>query len=183
MSMPSSTTMTVQPVTLAPYASASRTPCAPGKAGSRAGWVLMIRPPNRSRNVPPNSFMKPASTTRSGLKTATVSAMAASQAARSSKSSTDRTDLIAYDLTTGNERWRRANVPQNYLWPWHVADDTLFSMWWNLEARSTSDGTLKWSTDYPTGDLPTGPTPRMISIATNSTLAIVTFYQGMLGGD
>ena len=53
--------------------------------------MLMIRPPNRSRNVAPNSFMKPASTTRSGRKTATVSAIAASQAARSSKSLTETT--------------------------------------------------------------------------------------------
>ena len=91
MSMPSSTTMTVHPVTLTPYASASRTPCAPGNDGSSAGWVLTIRPPNRPRNVAPNSFMNPASTTRSGENTATVSAIAASHAARSSKSLTETT--------------------------------------------------------------------------------------------
>ena len=55
---------------------------------------------------------------------------------------TDRTDLIAYDLATGAERWRRPNVADDYTWPWHVAGDTLFTMWWNLEARSTADGSV-----------------------------------------
>ena len=40
VSTPSSTKWTVHPVTCAPYASASRTPWAPGKLGSSAGWVL-----------------------------------------------------------------------------------------------------------------------------------------------
>ena len=96
---------------------------------------------------------------------------------------TDRADLIAYDLSTGAAQWRRPNVPEDYTWPWHVTGDTLFTMWWNLEARSTTDGSIKWQTNYPIGDQPTGPTPRMISIATNTTSAIVTFYVGTLGGD
>ena len=45
---PSSTasvaTCTVQPVTLTPAARASRTACQPLNAGSRAGWVLRMRP-------------------------------------------------------------------------------------------------------------------------------------------
>ena len=41
VSTPASTRRTVQPVTLTPYASASRTPWVPGKAGSSAGWVLI----------------------------------------------------------------------------------------------------------------------------------------------
>ena len=43
VSMPASTRWTVQPVTRTPYASASRTACAPGKAGSSAGWVFSDR--------------------------------------------------------------------------------------------------------------------------------------------
>ena len=35
----------VAPVTLTPCASASRTPCMPGNAGSRAGWVLTVPAP------------------------------------------------------------------------------------------------------------------------------------------
>jgi outer membrane protein assembly factor BamB len=96
---------------------------------------------------------------------------------------TDRNDLFAYDLASGAERWRRPNVPEDYSWPWHVADDTLFTMWWNLEARSTEDGSVKWRTDYPNGDEPTGSTPRMMGIVTNTSSAIVAFYAGTLGGD
>ena len=42
----------------------------------------MNRPPNRSRNAGPTSFMNPAETTRSGSNAATDSASARSQAAR-----------------------------------------------------------------------------------------------------
>jgi hypothetical protein len=74
-------------------------------------------------------------------------------------------------------------VPADYSWPWHVVDETLFTMWWNLEARSTDDGAVRWRTNYPTGNEPTGATPRMISIATNTDAVFVTFYRGTLGGD
>ena len=53
-------------MTFTPAASASRTACVPGNAGSSAGWVLISRPPNASRKSGPTSFMKPAETTRSG---------------------------------------------------------------------------------------------------------------------
>ncbi|CAM5687100.1 hypothetical protein SCALM49S_06109 [Streptomyces californicus] len=72
-----------QPVTLTPYASASRTPWAPGKLGSRAGWVLTVRPPKAARNAGPTIFMKPADTTRSGRCSATSAASASSHAPRS----------------------------------------------------------------------------------------------------
>ena len=41
-----------------------------GTTGHSAGWVLTTRPANRPRNSGPTSFMKPASTTRSGSKAA-----------------------------------------------------------------------------------------------------------------
>ena len=66
VSTPASTRCTVAPVTVTPAASASRTACAPGKAGSSAGWVLISRPPNASSTAGPTIFMKPAETTRSG---------------------------------------------------------------------------------------------------------------------
>ena len=49
VSTPASTQWQVHPVTLTPCASASRTPWAPGKLGSRAGWVLIdpVRPEHR----------------------------------------------------------------------------------------------------------------------------------------
>ena len=82
VSTPSSTKWTVQPVTLAPYASASRTPWAPGKLGSSAGWVFTNRPPKRARNSLPTIFMNPADTTRSGSWAETASARAVSHSSR-----------------------------------------------------------------------------------------------------
>ena len=84
VSTPESMRKIVAPVTFTPYASASRGPCMPGKDGSSAGWVLIIRPPNRSRNAGPTSFMNPALITRSGSYPATRSVRPKSQAARSS---------------------------------------------------------------------------------------------------
>src|ERR1700738_276701 len=66
VSVPASTRCTLHPVTLTPYSSASGTACAPGNAGSSAGWVLRMRPMNRERNCGPRIFMKPADTIRSG---------------------------------------------------------------------------------------------------------------------
>ena len=65
-STPSSTMKTVQPVTLTPCASASRTLRVPGNDGSSAGCVFRQRPPKTPRNALPTSFMKPARMTRSG---------------------------------------------------------------------------------------------------------------------
>ena len=93
VSTPSSTKWTVHPVTLAPYASASRTPWAPGKLGSSAGWVLTHRPPNRARNSLPTIFMNPAETTRSGAYAAVASASAASHSSRESWSLTRQTKV------------------------------------------------------------------------------------------
>ncbi len=81
MSTPSSTANKVAPVTFTPWASASATPCMPGKDGSSAGWVLTMV--NRERKDGPTSFMKPALTTRSGSNRATRSTSPAFQAARS----------------------------------------------------------------------------------------------------
>src|SRR5665647_1396231 len=72
VSTPASTTCTVHPVTFTPWARASRTAWAPGNAGSRAGWVLITRPPNRSRKPGPRMRMKPALTTSAGSNTATA---------------------------------------------------------------------------------------------------------------
>ena len=69
--------------TSAPAARASRTACAPGKAGSSAGWVLTSRPPNASSTAGPTIFMNPAETTRSGRCAAIAAASARSHAARS----------------------------------------------------------------------------------------------------
>src|SRR3954468_10172257 len=66
----------------------------PGNAGSRAGWVLIVRPPNRARKSGPTSFMNPALITRSGSYAATRSARAASQPARSDGSTRGWTKVL-----------------------------------------------------------------------------------------
>ena len=67
VSTPSSTTNSVHPVTLTPYARASAGPCMPGKLGSSAGWVLTNRPSKRGQEVGPTSFMNPAEIDQVGL--------------------------------------------------------------------------------------------------------------------
>src|SRR3984893_11339930 len=96
VSVPASTRCTVQPVTLTPYASVAGTACAPGNAGSNAGWVFTTRPANRERKVGPRIFMKPADTTRSGSCAAVASVIAASHALRSVWSPT-RTVYVGTD--------------------------------------------------------------------------------------
>ena len=49
-----STRWTVTPVTATPAASASRTACSPGNAGSSDGWTLRIRPANAARTRGPD---------------------------------------------------------------------------------------------------------------------------------
>src|SRR5581483_7879765 len=65
VSSPSSTTWTVTPVVAAPAASASSIACAPGKAGSREGCTLTMRPGKRRRNERVSRCMYPARTTSS----------------------------------------------------------------------------------------------------------------------
>ena len=92
-------------------------------------------------------------------------------------------NLVGYELAAGTERWRQPVDPAQYLWPRALTGETLLSMWWNLEARSTVDGSLRWSTDYPAGRMPIDDTPRMSSIVTTPTSAIVTFRISASGGD
>ncbi len=56
---------TVHPVSVTPAARASRTPCQPGKAGSRDGWVFRIRPGNAWCTASVMTVPKPAIATRS----------------------------------------------------------------------------------------------------------------------
>src|SRR3954470_16233865 len=83
VSTPPSTKNSVAPATFTPYASASRGPWMPGKAGSSALWVFTYRSPKRFRNSSPTSFRNPAETTRSGRYDATDAVSAASHSVRS----------------------------------------------------------------------------------------------------
>lgn len=93
----------------------------------------------------------------------------------------DGGNIVAYGLLNGAERWTTPMV--DYSWPWLADGDTVFAMWHNLEARSTIDGSVVWATSYPTDPVPTGPTPRMVSIAASQTAVYVSFTSGATGGD
>src|SRR5699024_1053326 len=86
VSTPVSTRWMVPPVSFTPWASASRTPCAPGNDGRSAGWVLMIRLENASTKLGPRMRMNPADTTQSGPSSATARRSCSFQACRSAKS-------------------------------------------------------------------------------------------------
>jgi outer membrane protein assembly factor BamB len=94
----------------------------------------------------------------------------------------DGDHLVAYELESGSVRWSQPQDPQQLTQPWLVDGTTLFTMWWNLEARSTDDGTIAWHTDYPTKEEYVAG-PRMISAASNGEMVAVGFASGSLGGD
>jgi outer membrane protein assembly factor BamB len=73
-------------------------------------------------------------------------------------------DVVAYELDDGSERWRQPFDGSRNSWPYHAAGGIVFAMWSNLDARSTADGSLLWSTNYPLVD-----EPRMTGIASDDT--------------
>ena len=117
VSTPSSTRCTVTPESFTPYASASATACAPGNAGSSAGWVLTTRCGKRPRKPGPRMRMKPASTTRSGSCAATASASAVFHAARSGLSAS------AHGDTPGHRRRGPARSARDAGWSDADGDD------------------------------------------------------------
>ena len=94
----------------------------------------------------------------------------------------DGNEMVAYEVKSGTVRWRQPQDPVQLTWPWHATEDTLFTMWWNLEARGTDTGALRWATGYPT-KAGAVDGPRMVSIASNSDVVAVGFASGTLGGD
>jgi outer membrane protein assembly factor BamB len=90
-------------------------------------------------------------------------------------------DLVAYEVATGDVRWRR-NLSEP-LGPWHVIhDDRLLAMWNNLEVVATDDGTVRWRTEYPKPL--SGPIyPRMMGGLANSKSVFVSFTSVASGGD
>jgi hypothetical protein len=60
--------------------------------------------------------------------------------------------------------------------------DTLFTMWWNLEARAADTGEVRWHTDYATASSPTDG-ERMVTATMNDTDVFVGFTSGSTGGD
>lgn len=97
--------------------------------------------------------------------------------------------LVAYELQTGDERWG-VDVRDPYgegAWPFHVAGQRLFTLWYELQVRSTVDGSVLWQTDYvqpPTQSGTAIPTPaRITGVRANADAVFITFSTEASGGD
>jgi outer membrane protein assembly factor BamB len=76
--------------------------------------------------------------------------------------------VVAYELADGAERWRRPFDGIRNSWPYVAEGGIVFAMWSNLDALSTTDGSLLWSTDYAPVDF-----PRMTGIAADEAAVFV----------
>jgi outer membrane protein assembly factor BamB len=91
--------------------------------------------------------------------------------------------LVAYDVLTGDVRWQHRGDPYaEGLWPWHAEGQRLYSMWGNLQVRSTVDGAVIWATQYPWSGAPTGSV-HMSGVGTDGDAVFVAFASGATGGD
>jgi outer membrane protein assembly factor BamB len=83
---------------------------------------------------------------------------------------TDESDVIAYELSDGSERWRRPLVETSFVSPWAANDHAVYGISPNLVAWSPADGATLWATNYSFDD-----PDRMSSIAVGDTNVVVTF--------
>jgi outer membrane protein assembly factor BamB len=91
--------------------------------------------------------------------------------------------LVAYELETGELRWSYEGDPyREGLWPFHAVDDRLYTLWSNLQVRSTADGELLWRTDYPAEEMEAVGL-RMTGVDTDGTNVFVSFATEASGGD
>ncbi len=91
--------------------------------------------------------------------------------------------LVAYEVETGDVRWSYEGDPyREGLWPFYAVDDRLYTLWSNLQVRSTADGELQWRTDYPAEEMEaTGL--RMSGVDTDGTNVYVSFATEASAGD
>ena len=91
--------------------------------------------------------------------------------------------LVAYEVDTGEVRWSYEGDPyREGLWPFHAVDGRLYTLWSNLQVRSTADGELLWRTDYPVEEMEaTGL--RMSGVDTDGTRVYVSFATEASAGD
>ncbi len=95
----------------------------------------------------------------------------------------NQSDLVAYDVQTGNVRWAHRGDPYaEGLWPWYAEGQRVYSMWGNLQVRSTVDGTVIWATQYPWQGAPTGSV-RMSGVGIDGETVFVAFASEASGGD
>jgi outer membrane protein assembly factor BamB len=78
-------------------------------------------------------------------------------------------DVVAYELDSGDERWRRSTDPV-LSDPQQVVDGGVVLLWTDLAVLSTTDGTTRWTT--PASVSPETP---MSSVGHNSASIFVTF--------
>ncbi len=91
--------------------------------------------------------------------------------------------LVAYEVETGDVRWAHEGDPyREGLWPYHAVDGRLYTLWSNLQVRSTADGALQWRTDYPVEEME-APGLRMTGVDTDGTSVFVSFATEGSGGD
>jgi outer membrane protein assembly factor BamB len=91
--------------------------------------------------------------------------------------------LAAYEVETGDVRWAHEGDPyREGLWPYHAVDGRLYTLWSNLQVRSTADGALLWRTAYPTEEMEAADL-RMTAVETDGTSVFVSFATQGSGGD
>jgi outer membrane protein assembly factor BamB len=95
----------------------------------------------------------------------------------------DYSRLVAYQIETGDVRWSyEGDVYREGLWPFYAVDERLYTLWSNLQVRSTADGALLWRTDYPAEEMEaTGL--RMTGVDTDGTSVFVSFATEASAGD
>jgi outer membrane protein assembly factor BamB len=91
--------------------------------------------------------------------------------------------LVAYEVDTGDVRWFHEGDPyREGLWPFYAVDGRLYTLWSNLQVRSTVDGELLWRTDYPAEEMEAVGL-RMTGVDTDGTSVFVSFATEASGGD
>jgi outer membrane protein assembly factor BamB len=91
--------------------------------------------------------------------------------------------LVGYEVDTGEVRWSYEGDPyRDGLWPFHAVDGRLYTLWSNLQVRSTADGELLWRTDYRAEEMESTGL-RMSGVDTDGTNVFVSFATGASGGD
>jgi outer membrane protein assembly factor BamB len=91
--------------------------------------------------------------------------------------------LVAYEVDTGDVRWAHEGDPyREGLWPFYAVDGRLYTLWSNLQVRSTADGELLWRTEYPAEEMEAVGL-RMTGVDTDGTSVFVSFATEASGGD
>lgn len=89
----------------------------------------------------------------------------------------DHSVVVAHEFASGEIRWQNSTLPGP---AWHVYDDRLLSLWFNVAAVDTRSGEVVWQTHYPD---PPGGFPRMIGAVANARSVFVSFTSEASAGD